>query len=73
MGNNHALVEGVFWMFMFIWGTIGDGRGFAAKVSGMGTETADGTGEFFLLRSWFQGFPWSLLSLSLKSFKAICL
>lgn len=51
----------------------GDASGLGVVVSGIGIETAGGTGECFLVLSCCHGFAWSLLNLSLKAFNAICL
>ena len=51
----------------------GDASGLGVVVSGIGIETAGGTGECFLALSCCHGFAWSLLNLSLSAFNAICL
>lgn len=68
------LVDGWLWMLTLICGMRGEGRGFGIAGSGIWTDTAEGTGECFLLLSCCQqGLAWSLLNLSLRAFKAICL
>lgn len=60
-------------MLTLTWGIRGDASGLGVVVSGIGIETAGGTGECFLVLSCCHGFAWSLLNLSLKAFNAICL
>lgn len=54
-------------------GISGDASGLGVVDSGIGMETAGGTGECFLALSGCQGFAWSLFNLSLSAFNAICL